>query len=288
MKSSMFEDIFPDDITILHKVTLHNEKVCKHIHENFELLFITSDNIIGTIGEKHYKFKRNTLVLLSNVDFHWFRMSDSGCFDRYVVTFMPENLATLSTNDTNLLDCFFFRPFPDSQIIELDDEQTKTIIALFEDLITLTKPEKSKIYGNNLSIILQFAKILLKANTYYRENHKMYFVTIEEKYQKTIYSVINYIHTHYFEEITLDSLAHDFKVNKYKLSKTFKSVTGFSPIKYLIRCRLENAKQLLRAEVSIDSVCYETGFNSLSHFSKSFKKQYGISPKSYQMKNRCD
>jgi AraC-like DNA-binding protein len=284
----MFQDFFPDDITILHKVTLHNEKVCKHIHENFELLFIISDGIIGTIGEKHYNLKRNTLVLLSNVDFHWFRMNTAGCFDRYVVTFMPENLATLSTNDTNLLDCFFFRPFPDSQIIELDDEQAKIIVSLFEDLMALTKPARNKVYGNNLSIILQFANILLKTNTYYREKHTLYFMNPEEKNQRAIYSVINYLHTHYFEEITLDSLAHDFEINKYKLARTFKSVTGLSPIRYLIRCRLENAKQLLRIESSVDSVCFEIGFNSLSHFSKSFKTKYGISPKSYQMKHRCD
>ena len=284
----MFQDFFPDDITIIHKVTLFNEKVGKHIHENFELLFIKSNDIIGTIGEKHYKVKKNTLVLLSNVDFHWFRMNKPGCFDRYVVTFMPENLASLSTNDTNLLDCFFFRPFPDSQIIELNEEQAIIIVSLFEGLITLTKPEKNKEYGNNLSIILQFANILLKINKYYREKHELHFMNLDEKSQKTIYSVINYLHTHYFEEITLDSLAGDFEIDKYKLSKTFKSVTGLSPIKYLIRCRLENAKQLLRTETSIDSVCFEVGFKSLSHFSKSFKTQYEISPKSYQMKNRCD
>jgi AraC-like DNA-binding protein len=285
MKRSLFQEFFPEDITISHKVSTYNEKVCKHIHENFEILFINCNNVVGTIGEKQYKVKKNTLILLSNIDLHWFRMDEPGYFDRYVITFMPENLASLSTNVTNLLDCFFYRPFPDSQFIELDTKQTEEIVTFFENLINSTKPEHRKLYGNDLSIILQFANILLWINRYYREKYGLLFIDFEDKNYRTIYTIMNYLHTHYPEEITLDTLARDFDLDKFRLSKLFHAVTGLSPIQYLIRCRFENAKQRLQAETTVDEVCFEIGFNSLSHFSKSFKKYYGISPKAYQLQH---
>ncbi|MCA5962728.1 helix-turn-helix transcriptional regulator [Blautia sp. RD014234] len=56
-------------------------------------------------------------------------------------------------------------------------------------------------------------------------------------------------------------------------------MTGTSPNQYLIRCRIIKAKELLLQGFSVESVCMMTGYNSLPHFSRSFKSQTGISPK---------
>jgi AraC-like DNA-binding protein len=286
MQRSMSQEFFPEKITITHKITDHSEKVSPHIHENFEVLLINCDNIIGTIGKKKYNLKKKSLVLLNKVDLHWFRMKNSGTYDRYVITFMPENLSALSTDTTNLLDCFFYRPFPDPQILELQDSQANELIALFEELIFQTDPKNKNQYGNDLAIIIHFAEVLLTINRYYRQKHNFLSAGTEDIGHKVIYEIISYIHSNCCDEITLDTLAEDFSINKYSLSKIFRSVTGLPPIQYLIRCRLEKAKQYLHTEKSISEVCMRVGFNNMAHFSKAFKKYYGVSPKNYQMHYR--
>ena len=118
------------------------------------------------------------------------------------------------------------------------------------------------------------------------QHHNIYSTTTIGKDHKLVYEVIDYINRNYFEEITLDSLAETYNINKFVLCRTFSKVTNVPPIKYLINCRLHRAKELLETDMTVERICFECGFNNLSNFSKSFKTHYLISPKSYQMKVR--
>jgi YesN/AraC family two-component response regulator len=70
------------------------------------------------------------------------------------------------------------------------------------------------------------------------------------------------------------------------ISKIFKEETGESPINYLIKIRLEKAKDILRSDDggSIKSIANQVGYDDVYHFSKLFKKYYGISPLYYKKK----
>ena len=70
-------------------------------------------------------------------------------------------------------------------------------------------------------------------------------------------------------------------VSKYYLEHIFKKETGATFVEYLNVYRVSQAKQKL-VERNISTVCFETGFSSLSHFYKIFKKYTGISPKGYK------
>jgi YesN/AraC family two-component response regulator len=68
------------------------------------------------------------------------------------------------------------------------------------------------------------------------------------------------------------------------ISKIFKEETGESPINYLIKIRLEKAKEILvnSGGGSIKSIANQVGYEDVYHFSKLFKKYYGISPLYYK------
>jgi YesN/AraC family two-component response regulator len=68
------------------------------------------------------------------------------------------------------------------------------------------------------------------------------------------------------------------------ISKIFKEETGESPINYLIKIRLEKAKDILLNGNggSIKSIANQVGYDDVYHFSKLFKKYYGISPLYYK------
>ena len=64
------------------------------------------------------------------------------------------------------------------------------------------------------------------------------------------------------------------------ISKIFKEKTGDSPINYLIRIRLEKAKEMLDSDStkSIREIAQKVGYEDMYHFSKLFKRHFGISP----------
>lgn len=102
-------------------------------------------------------------------------------------------------------------------------------------------------------------------------------------------TVRRYIDTHYRENITLDSLVEMTHVSKYYLVHVFTKEYGISPINYMISCRVEEAKQLLKNDdYSLAFISRILGFSSPSYFSQRFKKLTGMSPNLYRKKSRTE
>ena len=104
------------------------------------------------------------------------------------------------------------------------------------------------------------------------------FESASKKY--VVEQIMNYIEDHYSEKISLDQIAENMYLSPFYISRIFKSETGNAPIRYLINIRLEKAKELLEGgyEGSIQEVAAQVGYDDAYHFSKLFKKRYGISP----------
>ena len=71
-----------------------------------------------------------------------------------------------------------------------------------------------------------------------------------------------------------------FFLSNFYISKIFKSETGDAPIRHLINIRLEKAKEIIEEipGLSIKEVAAKVGYEDVYHFSKQFKKHYGVSP----------
>lgn len=104
------------------------------------------------------------------------------------------------------------------------------------------------------------------------------FESANKKY--VVEQIMNYIEDHYSEKISLDQIAENMYLSPFYISRIFKSETGNAPIRYLINIRLEKARELLEGgyEGSIQEVAALVGYDDAYHFSKLFKKRYGISP----------
>ena len=92
--------------------------------------------------------------------------------------------------------------------------------------------------------------------------------------------MIDYFEDHYSEKISLDQIAENMYLSPFYISKIFKSETGDTPIRHLINIRLEKARERLAGGYagSIQEVAASVGYDDAYHFSKLFKKRYGISP----------
>ena len=71
-------------------------------------------------------------------------------------------------------------------------------------------------------------------------------------------------------------------MSRSKFYEQFRHVMGSGPKEYIQQRRLERARELLGFGRGITETCYDVGYVSLSHFSRRFAQQYGVSPKEYQ------
>ena len=84
-------------------------------------------------------------------------------------------------------------------------------------------------------------------------------------------------------DVDLRAIAHEASLSPYYFTRQFTAYVGVPPYRYLIGLRIDRAMQLLReTELSVTQICHRVGFNSLSHFTTTFRQHTGVSPSAYR------
>lgn len=91
-----------------------------------------------------------------------------------------------------------------------------------------------------------------------------------------------FIDRNYAENIDAGEIADEACYSKFHFIRTFKSIYGKTPHQYLTMVRIERAKELLEAEMSVTKACFSVGFDSLSSFIGLFKRRTGLTPSEYR------
>ena len=101
--------------------------------------------------------------------------------------------------------------------------------------------------------------------------------------EQKIHQICHYIHTHYFEPLSLESLSRQFFISPCYLSHQFKNVTGYTLTRYIQMTRICNAQYMLQnTDKAISVLATECGFNSFSQFNRIFQNLCGQSPSSFR------
>lgn len=105
----------------------------------------------------------------------------------------------------------------------------------------------------------------------------------EEKSSSMVEKAKEYIAGHYHKDMSLDDVSREVNISPYYFSKIFKEETGENFIEYLTNVRMERAKELLQGtEYSIKEICSMSGYSDPNYFSRSFKKNVGVTPTEYK------
>jgi AraC family transcriptional regulator len=99
--------------------------------------------------------------------------------------------------------------------------------------------------------------------------------------------VVELVHARIEEEVTLSELAESAGLSTAHFSQMFRKSTGASPHQFVLRQRVERAKELLcAAETRVLDVAVACGFKSQQHFARVFRRMCGASPTEYRQ-NFC-
>ncbi|NOT56851.1 MAG: helix-turn-helix transcriptional regulator [Deltaproteobacteria bacterium] len=94
---------------------------------------------------------------------------------------------------------------------------------------------------------------------------------------------ISYIKDHLEQDLSLVTLAAVVETSVAHFGRMFKQATGRSPHQYVLRCRMERARQLLvETDLSLAELALQVGCADQSHFTALFRAHFGLTPKAYR------
>ena len=95
--------------------------------------------------------------------------------------------------------------------------------------------------------------------------------------------VTDYIQDNLREELTLERISQTLSMSPYHFAHAFKQAVGLAPHRYVVKCRIDRAKSLLRdTDLSVTEIAHQVGFANQSHFSVAFHKLTGQTPRRYR------
>ena len=101
--------------------------------------------------------------------------------------------------------------------------------------------------------------------------------------EKFLRNMMDIIHKHIAEpEYSLEEFGKEIGMSRMQLHRKIKALTDYSPHQFIRFIRLKKAAELLnKGTGNVTEIAYDVGFNSLSHFAKTFREQFGKSPSDY-------
>ncbi|WP_170936569.1 AraC family transcriptional regulator [Paenibacillus aquistagni] len=101
--------------------------------------------------------------------------------------------------------------------------------------------------------------------------------------QAVVWPMIQYIHHHYQEELSLSGLAQCFNMSTSRISELVKETTGQTFVHFLHDLRIRHATSLLATtDMSVAEIALEVGYGSYNTFSRVFRSMKGVVPKDFR------
>jgi AraC-like DNA-binding protein len=101
------------------------------------------------------------------------------------------------------------------------------------------------------------------------------------KETRRIELIREHLKSHYAENVSLSQLAALADLSPFHLLRVFRNQTGVPPHEYQTQVRIIHARRLIQSGRSISAAALETGFFDQSHFSRNFKRIFGLTPGRY-------
>lgn len=233
---------------------------------DYQLLYVASGKVRFYFkGEEHLVSKGNMVLFRPGVP-QIYSLSVADKAETYWVHFTGSDVDNIldyyqMPKDENV---FFAGTKPDYQWLfnqMIQELQLRRVN--FDDLLTL-----------NLQ------HIFLIINRYLREKNK-----IGTEMLSIVEHATHYFYENYNQNIVIEDYAKKHHVTSHWFTQSFKKITKYTPMQYIISLRIANAMYLMdNTDYNMAQVAAAVGYDNPLYFSRIFKKHTGISPTDYKKK----
>lgn len=254
-------------------------KVLPHRHNFYEIYYLLSDQVDYVISNHEYHMKKGDLLLLPPGLLHYpadMHIRPGNNYARIILWCNIDFFENFTRVDASINHMWDVVVNGTSYHIRPTAGATSHLYDHFLRLLDEQKREAFASKGMTYSILME---IFVLINRIVHNGGNLG----KRRPLETLFSnIINYIHAHLSEELSLDILAQHFYVSKGYISRIFKDYMGIPVHQYILSLRLEGCRQAIQSGAPIATAAELYGFQDYSSFYRAFKSAFHVSPKEYQ------
>ncbi len=252
-----------------------------HFHSEFELLYVIEGTGTSFVADSIQRFESGDLVLLgSNLPHFWkndesYEEEGSRKKVKYIVIQFPDD---------------FFQDqiskYPEFRLIgDLLERSTRgvrfqpQVVSLVSEIMLKTTESKGI---ERIILLMRILQMLAESDDYTLLAGEYYHPESFEMDGDRLTRVMHFISTNYQYTVKLEKVAEMAHLHPSAFCRFFKEKTGKSLMEYVNDMRVSYAcKLIIEGKQTVSQICFEVGFNNLSNFNRTFKKQTGFTPTEY-------
>lgn len=243
-----------------------------HYHDCHQLVFTIKGHADVTVNSRTYTATTGSIIIINRMESHSIR-SSSCDYERYILRINPLS----PPGEQREYSLFLNRPGEFIHLIDVSD-QIDDFRGVFEEIIKENR--ENGILAEKMQQLL-ISKLLIML---YRK-HSSVFAPIAGDEFELVFSIQRDFENNCRKKYTLSSLAREHHVSISTISHQFKKITGLSVFDYLFSIRISSAKYFLaNSDMTVGEIVEKCGFSDASNFSRSFRKEVGITPSEFRKK----
>lgn len=236
-----------------------------HFHPEYELVFIDGTNGTRHVGDHISKYEGSDLVFIgSNIPHLNFDYGVQVDYEKVVLHIQPSFKTRILSEVPEL-----------SSIFQLF-ERSQCGIAFYNETKALVGERLKKFHQlaqfDQLMEVIHIFRILSSSTEAMQLHDQPYANRYSSKEQERLRLIYSYIDEHFQQKIIVEEVASLCNLSKAAFCRYFKKAAGSTFIGFLNQYRISQAKRLLLIGKNVSETCYESGFESLSYFNRTFKK----------------
>ncbi|QBG46986.1 AraC family transcriptional regulator [Verrucomicrobia bacterium S94] len=265
-----------------------------HRHEYFEFLYVKKGSLVCRFKSRTEILKQGEILIIKPYVLHRLDDQEKAVCCSYFCSFLPQAV------DLNIQSLEMLQQSESPNVYYF-----KSLMSLVEKESAAVKMELAREVRQSMEHVLELLKV--HSHTSSEKSHalcRFYFLELmalmSEQHDRALESrrtvkqevsvsvskcmqglraVLNYIHDHYDEELTLEAMARMCGTAEPYFCRLFKNETGSTFMNYLNGLRIRKACELLRdSSDNALEICYQVGYSNYPRFSRQFKKNTGQSP----------
>ena len=274
-------------LTISKIVTIHYQKLLKNYvfpkekHNFWELIYCDKNEVFVTVEDDKKLLKKGEVVFIAPNETHSVECDNLSDANIFIISFdcksktmnyfkgkrfiVPEDLRFLLASIMSEAKHTFvipdFNPNLDKLVLRSDPNVGGAQVIknkLEELLIKLIRFETAKPTSQEV------------------------FISKIEDSDALEDEIIKILENNVYSNVTLDAISSTLHYGKTTICKTFKKKTGKTIIGYYLEIKIEESKKLIRENKSFSEISSALGFDSLPHFTKTFKRITTMTPREYK------
>jgi AraC family transcriptional regulator len=267
----IIENFCSNDMAVITTNKATNVSHGTHCHNSYEFVICYSTITSNIVDNKMYDRSANSLFASNPMQEHGLAAGIKGF-----------SLCGIHI-DKKLLQSVANSIYSSPKIVFSNDSFTvnhdlSMLLCLFLEELRYKQPGQE--------FILENLSMLIAANLIRQIKHNLQPKphNLRKNSKENIKKVIDYMNENFTTDISCSDLSKLINMDKFSFIRSFKSQTSKTPYEYLLDLKIEKAKKMLKSDkYTITEISMMCGFSSHSHFTTTFKKKIGVSPKEYKL-----